>query len=279
MAFTLVKYDLLKQNIISSIKSLARHYKYYDVTDFINAYLVDKTVDPETWGHKYSKISAIRRSQIAFLLTVIRCLDEQISAKPEALDSCEYILNAATCYVRDIINQSYDANASWNNYWASFVTSVDNSKFFTLLGTALGFNRSNLPTNNEASTMYTSLKHFILKQTYQDPRNPEHGYIVVDIPSEFQVSKTLTSSMVFSIERIEGFIVEDFVGELIARVAALEQKVMDSAKKECKSKAEVSKIGMFRSEVVSDESGQNAIVNANHNDPAKEHDLFIYCVQ
>ncbi|WP_133137344.1 hypothetical protein [Legionella rowbothamii] len=279
MAFTLVKYGLLKQNIINSIKSLARHYKYYDATDLINAYLTDKSVDPTTWEQKYSKISAIRRSQVAFLLTVIRCLDEQILARPDALENCEYLLNAAACYIRDIINQSYDAKASWNNYWASFVTSVDNSKFYNLLGSALLFNRNNQPTNNEASTMYTCLKQFILSQTYEDPHNPEQGYLVVDKHSEPQVSKTMMPSIVFSSARIEGFIVEDFIGELIARIATLEQKVMDSAKKECQIKVEVSKLGMFGSETVSEEKGQIASEAESHSAPEKEHNLFVYCMQ
>jgi hypothetical protein len=279
MAFTLVKYGLLRKNIINSINSLARYYKYYDVTDLINAYLSDKTVEPSVWEEKYSKISATRRSQVAFLLTVIRCLDEQILAKPEAIEHCEYLLNAAACYIRDIINQSYDAKASWNNYWASFVTSVDNSKFYNLLGTALLFNRNNQPTNNEASTMYTHLKQFILSQTYEDPHNPEQGYLVVDKQSESQVSKTVISSIVFSSARIAGFIVEDFIGELIARIATLEQKVMDSAKKECQSKAEVSKLGMFRSEIVSEENGHIASEIQSDNTPEKEHNLFVYCMQ
>ncbi|MDR3502001.1 MAG: hypothetical protein P4L79_05400 [Legionella sp.] len=279
MAFTLVKYELLRKNIISSIKSLAKYYRYFDVTDLINAYLVDKTVDPAIWKQKYSDISEIRRSQAAFLLTVIRCLDEQISSKPEALENCEYLLNAAACYVRDIINQSYDAKASWNNYWASFVTSVDNSKFYNLLGSALLFTRDNLPTNNEASTMYTHLKQFILHQTYENPNNPEQGYLVVDSQKESQVAKTIISSVVFSIERIEGFIVEDFIGELIARIATLEQKVMDSAKKECKSKAEVTKVGIFRPEVATEENRQNKLDDVDHNDPEREHSLFVYCVQ
>ncbi len=274
MAFTLVKYDLLKQNIINSIKSLARYYKYYDVTDLINAYLIEKNVEPSVWEKKYSEISAIRRSQIAFLLTVIRCLDEQILTQPETLGHSEYLLNAAACYVRDIINQSYDSKASWSNYWASFVTSVDNSKFFSLLGTALGINRSNFPTNNEASAMYTSLKLFILKQTYRDPQNPEHGYLVMDRSQEPQVSETVVPSIAFSSERIEGFVVEDFIGELIARVATLEKKVMDFAKKECKTKVEVSKIGMFRTEVA-EERGQIS----NHNDLEAEHNLFVLCVK
>ncbi|CAM4437491.1 MAG: hypothetical protein LEGION0403_FIIPPAGN_00027 [Legionella sp.] len=279
MAFTLVKYDLLRNNIISSIKSLAKHYKYFDITDLINAYLVDQTVDPAIWKNKYSHISEIRRSQSAFLLTMIRCLDDQITDKPEALDHCEYLLNAAVCYVRDIINLSYDAKASWNNYWASFITSVDNSKFYNLLGSALLFNRGNQPTNNEASTMYSSLKQFILYQTYADPHNPEQGYLVVDSQQAPQVSKTTTSSIVFSSARIEGFIVEDFIGELIARIATLEQKVMDSVKKECKSNVEVSKIGLFRTEVATEENGQNTLDEVDPNAPERAHNLFIYCMQ
>lgn len=279
MAFTLVKYDLLRKNIISSIKSLAKHYKYFDVTDLINAYLEDQTIDPAIWKKKYGNISEIRRSQSAFLLTMIRCLDEQIAAKPESLEDCEYLLNAAACYVHDIINQSYDAKASWNNYWASFVTSVDNSKFYSLLGSALLFTRGNLPTNNEASTMYSCLKQFILHQTYANPHNPEQGYLVVDSQQESQVSKTITPSMVFSSARIEGFVVEDFIGELIARIATLEQKVMDTVKKECKSKAEVSKVGIFRTEVVTEESGQTILDDVDPHDPERAHSLFVYCMQ
>ncbi|MFJ1267224.1 hypothetical protein ACD661_01495 [Legionella lytica] len=279
MAFTLVKYDLLRKNIISSIKSLAKHYKYFDVSDLLHAYLEEQTVDPTIWKKKYDNISEIRRSQAAFLLTMIRCLDEQIAAQPESLDDCEYLLNASACYVRDIINQSYDAKASWNNYWASFVTSVDNSKFYNLLGSALLFTRSNLPTNNEASTMYSCLKQFILHQTYADPHNPEHGYLVVDSQQESQASKAIISSMVFSSARIEGFVVEDFINELIARIATLEQKVMDTVKKEYKSKVEVSKGSIFRNDSAKEEKGQTTFDDPDPNDPERAHSLFVYCMQ
>lgn len=221
MGFKLVEYPKLKENILDSIRSFAQYYHYSSVSEFINFYLAqDVIIEPAKLAEKYKKIPSQRRSQIGFLLTVIHCLDEG----SDLLDN-KYLLNAASCYVREIISCTYDPQVSWKNYWTSFVTSVDESYFFRLLSTALGITRVNMPSRQESAKMYTALKEFILSMTYKDPNNLARGYIDDNLVS-------ISKPRPFSNQRIEGFIVEDFIKELIVCTAKLEQQGLEDAKDE-----------------------------------------------
>lgn len=289
MTFKLVEYEVLKKNILYSIKSLARYYDYSNISDFIDAYLGAQylVTTPAELAKKYVNIPPQRRSQIGFLLTVIRCLDDELQEHPHFSEKNKNLLNAAACYVREIINHTYDPKVSWKNYWASFITSVDGSYFFRFLGSALGINLINIPSCKEAAELYRHLKEFILSRTYKDPDNPKQGYL--DDPAytnlDNQTPQSLPNPRPFSEKRIEDFIVEDFIKELIECISRLEQQEFEYAKEEHQRKDKatmsglITKVGIFSQvEGTCRDSSLNDHLKEQDAVPKTEHELFVSCM-
>lgn len=215
MGFELVEYNKLKGKLLGSIRTFAKYYKQNNVQNLINSYAND-TVKSESLGVLYSKIPQPRRTQIGILLTIIRCLDA--SAETQMQDSR---LNAIGCYLYELIDDVYNPEESYLNYFASFVTSPDNSKFHYLLGNSLDFRANNIPDTKDKFQMYSTLRGFIRECVYLDPENPTLGYLPFNS---------------FSSEKIEQFDVEDFLQKLNDRIAELDNALIFEAKTVNKSK-------------------------------------------
>ena len=157
-----------------------------------------------------------------------------MDASSKSLDEKEYLVNAVTCYVREIIYDSYNPESSWINYLVSYATTVDNSNLFVLLGFSLDIRQNNMPSNKDLCDMYRALKSFMMPYIYEDPNDLKKGYLPA-------------TNQLFSDKKIENFDKETFLKKLIHRIAKLETVLIDEVKTETQYKAgnSAAKIGMF----------------------------------
>lgn len=205
MGFEYVDYDVLKEKILQSIQHLAKKYQY-NAQKLIDDYQQDKA-EAEELAQRYVNIPPKRRTQIGFLLTTIRCLD----ASTLCTDDKKQLINSLACYVYQIIFNEYDPERSLKNYFSSYVTSPDNSKFYSLLATSLDLRTDNLPSNAELWFMCSKLKTFMLSYIYVDPSDLRKGLLSANNP--------------FNESKIDGFEVKAFLERLTKRIAKLEECV------------------------------------------------------
>lgn len=205
MGFQYVDYDVLKEKILQSIQHLAKKYKH-NAQKLIEDYKQDKA-DPNELAHRYANIPQKRRTQSGFILTTIRCLD----ASSISIEDRQQILNALACYVHGSIFNDYDPERSWINYFSSFATNENNSKFYVSLATSLDFRVDNIPSDAEFCFMYSKLKNFMLSYIYVDPTDLRKGHLSANNP--------------FSEKKIEDFDAKTFLERLTKKIAKLEQCV------------------------------------------------------
>lgn len=202
MAFQYVKYDELKKKLLLSIANLAAKRGHRDANKLIEDYKEDRA-NPDELSEHYCNISAKRRKQIGYLLTTIRCLDNNSILKPEEK---EFLLNALACYVEDIIFGEYSPDKSWSNYIASFATDPNRSVFFVSLYNSLNLSADNVPSSPELYSMFSALKNFMLQHIYVD-----------------QNQGLLSTSNPYNETKIESFDWKKFVGVLSKRIGKLEK--------------------------------------------------------
>lgn len=235
MGFQYVDYDVLKEKILQSIQHLAKKYGH-SAQKLIDDYKQDKA-DPKELAHKYPNIPQKRRAQIGFILTTIRCLD----ASSIAIEDRQQTFNALACYVHGSIFNDYDPERSWLNYFSSFATNENNSKFYVSLATSLDFRVDNIPSDADLCFMFSKLKNFMLSYIYVDPTDLRKGHLSANNP--------------FNEKKIENFDVKIFLEHLTKKIAKLEQCVHSQSavlaqdkKEEIKVKPESvysSSVGLF----------------------------------
>lgn len=213
MGFILVGYKELKIGLVQCAQGLLRRRnKSTDPNEFITAYLTG-TPDSKKLLSVYPKSVEIRQQQLGLMLTLIRLLDA--SPKPE--DQKAQVLNAIAFYIRGQILTSYDPRQSWTNYVASFGTSVEKSKLYGALGTALNLNKFNHPTHKEMRDMLIALKDFIRATIYKTDKDPSQGY---------------SAGVGYFLDRkIPGFNIESFLTDLNNKIQVLDNLLILAAPK------------------------------------------------
>lgn len=205
MGFEYVDYEVLKEKLLQSIQHLAKKYQH-NAQKFIDDYKHNKA-DANELAQCYVNIPQKRRTQSGLILVMVRCLDA--SSIPVA--DKQQILNALVCYELENIFHDYDPERSWKNYFSSFVTNVNNSKFYVSLATSLDLRVDNIPSSAELFVMFSKLKNFMRPYVYIDPSDLRKGLLSANNP--------------FNEAKIDGFEVKTFLAGLTKKIAKLEESV------------------------------------------------------
>ncbi|MBI2786858.1 MAG: hypothetical protein HYX60_11395, partial [Legionella longbeachae] len=144
------------------------------------------------------------------------------------------ILNTASFYVREQIYESYQGKIL--KILPFFLRpEPENSTLYNSLTTSLMLATDNFPDCKDLIEMYSTLEEFMKAHTYNNS-DPKKGYLPI-------------TDQLFSKQKIEGYMVEEVLQDLVKKIANLNLEQIETTKKLQLNKdlSGKSDLGMFKS--------------------------------